>query len=109
MSGTHRLEGGTWDHHEGNLGTVKIRGGRFRQYSDGTLTTLQVSQDGVADFSRDIRAKLITNPVEIYGNGASLIDPFKTIGSLVVDVNEGVNGLNLDLGQNMRLTRGNVA
>ena len=109
MSGTHRLEGGTWDHHEGNLGTVKIRGGRFRQYSDGTLTTLQVSQDGVADFSRDIRAKVITNPVEIYGNGASLIDPFKTIGSLVVDINEGVNGLNLDLGQNMRLTRGNVA
>lgn len=71
----------------------------------GTVTTLKGSQSGRIDYSRDPRAKTVTNPVDLFDN-AMLIDSNNVIGSLVVDLNQGATVANLELGPNLRLTVG---
>ena len=44
----------------------------------GTITTLTVSGAGEADFSQDMRAKTITNVVQLYA-GATIDDPYGVV------------------------------
>lgn len=93
----------------GAVTTLTCQGGRCIYNSTGTLGTATVSGPGHLDFSQDLRAKTVTNPIEVYGDQAQLSDPHKVVGSMVLDLNQGAEMRNLRLGRNIRLTRGNVA
>lgn len=86
---------------------LTVRGGRCVYNSTGTLGGAPVvSGSGWLDFSQDLRAKAVTNAIDLYGADAKLSDPNKVISSLVVDVDESVNSANINIGTNIRLTRG---
>jgi len=102
-------EGGTLTIEGGAITTLTIRGGTCIVKGAGTITTAKVSGSGVLDFSQDLRAKTVTNPVELYGDQCRFVDPHQVVGSLVLDLNEGATLANLDLGRNVRLTRGTPA
>lgn len=90
----------------GHLG-LTVRGGTVIYNSTGTLGGAPVvSGSGVLDFSQDLRAKTVTNPIDIYGDKAQVLDPSKVVGTLVVDLDEGSKAQNIDFGTNVRLTRG---
>jgi hypothetical protein len=89
---------------------LTVRGGHCVYNSTGTLGGAPVvSGSGWLDFSQDLRAKAVTNPIDLYGADAKLSDPNKVVTSLVVDVDESVNSANIAIGTNIRLTRGAVA
>ncbi len=65
-----------------------------------------LADEGTLDFSGDMRAKAVTNAIELQSNDATVHDPFKVVSSLVLDLNYVdaiVNGSKL--GSNVRLTR----
>lgn len=86
--------------------TLNERGGTTYVTGVTTITTPNLANAGVLDYSRDMRSKTITNPVNIYGNQAKFIDPYKVTGSVVIDCEQGGALANLNLGQNIKLTRG---
>lgn len=86
--------------------TLNERGGTTYVTGTTTLTTANLSNAGVLDYSRDMRTKVVTNPVNIYGNQAKFIDPFKVTGSIVLDLEQGGALGNHNLGQHVKLTRG---
>ena len=71
----------------------------------GTLGTAIVSESGSLDFSQDPRPKTVTNPIQLYGNSATLNDPNQVVSSLVVDLEQSDNLANVALGTNIKLTR----
>jgi len=93
----------------GAMTTLHVQGGNVYWNSTGTLTTANVTGNGSLDFSKDMRAKTVTNPINIYGNQSKLNDPFKVVGSLVVDLEQRNTLDGLVLGTNLSLTRGNVS
>jgi hypothetical protein len=103
-------------HHAGTMtidGTdgvtqLTILGGTVYYSTSGTLAgNPAVSGDGRIDFSRDMRAKTVTNPIDVYGDEATVYDPYKKVTSLVVDWN---NTTRYDgLGRDIRVTRGATA
>lgn len=87
---------------------LTILGGTVYYNSTGALGgNPVVAGDGLLDFSRDMRTKTVTNPIELHGNDSVVRDPHKVITSLVVDLNQR-RALE-DWGTNIRLTRGSVA
>ena len=90
----------------GGVTTVNVQGGSIFYNSTGTLATANVTGNGILDFSKDMRAKTVTNPINVYGNQAQLNDPFKVVGSLVVDLEQRSTLEGLNLGTNVKLTRG---
>jgi hypothetical protein len=55
------LNGGTLTVTGGTVTTANVDAGTLYYQSTGTLTTLNVGNGGTADFSRDIRARTVTN------------------------------------------------
>lgn len=89
---------------------LTIRGGEVQYNTTGTLGGNPVVSDtGFLDFSRDLRTKAVTNPVEVYGAQAKVSDPHKVVTTLVCDLNESALAGNIDFGENVRLTRGTPA
>lgn len=89
---------------------LAVRGGQCIFNSSGTLGgATVVSGDGHLDFSQDLRAKTVTNPIDLFGPDARLSDPNKVIGSLVIDLDETAVSDNLRIGSHVRLTRGTPA
>lgn len=89
---------------------LAVRGGDFIYNSTGTLGGAPVvSGTGHLDFSQDLRAKTVTNAIDVYGDKAKISDPHKSIGTLVIDLDETANGENMNIGKNLRITRGAVA
>lgn len=86
--------------------TLNERGGTTYVVGVTTITTPNISNAGVLDYSRDMRSKTITNPVNVYGDKAKFLDPFKVTGSVVVDCEQSGAMANLNLGQHIKLTRG---
>ncbi len=77
--------------------------------SSGTIGGAPIlSGKGTLDFSQDLRSKAVTNPIDIFGT-ATILDPNKVTGAIVVDLDQITNGDRLGLGTNLRLTRGAVA
>jgi hypothetical protein len=86
---------------------LSVLGGTCVYNSTGTLSgTPVVGGSGTLDFSQDLRAKTVTSPVNVYGAKAKLLDPNKVVAALVVDLNQLPLSGNLDLGTNIKLTRG---
>ncbi len=90
----------------GAITTLTCRGGTVYCDGTGTLTTGTVSGKGTLDFTRDQRAKTVTNPIERYGDDSRIRDTFKVVTGLVIDSNEASNLSNLELGPNIKITRG---
>jgi len=86
--------------------SLNIEDGSVIYNSTGTLATAIVTESGSLDFSQDQRPKTVTNPIEVYGNSAKLNDPFQVVGALVVDLEQSDNLDNINLGTNIKLTRG---
>lgn len=102
--GTLTLEG------SGAHASLIVRGGICYYNSTGTLGgNPVVSNTGEISFAQDPRAKTVTNPIEVYGELAKVTDPFKVVSSLVLDMNEGGTLENLNIGRNVRITRGTPA
>lgn len=92
----------------GAMTTLHVQGGNVYWNSTSTLTTANITGNGNLDFSKDMRSKTVTNPINVYGNQSKLNDPFKVVGSLVVDLEQRNTLDGLNLGTNFSLTRGNV-
>lgn len=90
------------------VATLNERGGTTYVTGTVTITNASVSNAGVLDYSRDMRAKTLSNQLNIYGNQAKFIDPFKVTGSVVVDMEQGGALANLNLGNHFSITRGSV-
>lgn len=58
---TANVTDGEWTHMAGAVTTINLDGGACRYRSTGTLTTVNVGSDGELDFSRDMRARTVTN------------------------------------------------
>ena len=101
--------GGTTTIEAGAVTTLNLNGGTCVYNSTGTLGTASIANDGFLDFDQDARAKTVTNPVDIYGPDARLRDSRKVVSSLVVDLNRTGDLSRLELGDDLRVTRGSVA
>jgi len=104
--------GGTWTHDKGELVVVAIEAGDVIYNSADTLGTTTLSGTGILDFSRDPGTKTVTNPLELYGTAVKFKDPANTGnagGSLVFDFNQGASLANLELANNVRITRSTPA
>src|SRR5690606_1115960 len=83
----------------GAVTTLKVEGGRTIYNSAGTLTTGSVSGNGILDFSQDDRPKTVTNPIDVFGPNADVLDPKKVVAALVIDWNRCGHGKVLNLGE----------
>ncbi len=95
----------------GNVDQLTIRGGTVILNTTGTLggNTL-ISGTGVLDLSQTTTALTgVTNPIEMYGPDCRIYDPFKRLGDVVVDCNEGASPAQVDWGLNLRLQRSATA
>lgn len=103
--------GGVWTHQAGAVTTITLSG-TLKYNSTGTIGTLTILEDGVFDDSQQVNdaSFAITNPVEMYA-GASFLDPNKAASAGVVfDLNQcRVEDVTIDIGENVRITRGSVA
>ncbi len=89
---------------------LTIRGGEVVYNSTGTISGNTVlAGDGVLDFAQAPGAVTVSNPIEMYGPNCRLVDTNKRTGAVVVDLNEEASESQLDLGRNIRLTRGTPA
>jgi hypothetical protein len=89
---------------------LSVRGGQCIYNSIGALEGgTVVSGDGHLDFSQDLRAKSVADPIDLYGPGARLSDPNQVVAALVVDLDETALSDNLRIGTHIRLTRGTPA
>jgi len=106
---TATQSGGTWTHKTGAVTTLVVNSGTCYYHSSGTATTSTVGDGGTLDFSQDSTARTLTT-CEMY-KGATLLDPNKTVTfTAAIDLNQcGLDDVELDLGENIRLTRGSVA
>jgi hypothetical protein len=86
---------------------LAVLGGTCVYNSTGALSgTPVIGGSGTLDFSQDLRAKTVTSAINVYGAKSKLLDPNKVIAALVVDLNQLANSDNLDIGTNIKLTRG---
>lgn len=69
---------GTAYHMAGAAAALTIEKGSMLYESTGTIGTLIVGSEGDIDFSRDLRARAITNTVSLY-EGAGFYDPWGTV------------------------------
>lgn len=94
----------------GNVNQLTVQGGTVAYNTTGTLGgATVVSGNGVLDFGGSSVGIIVTNPIDLYGQTAQLLDPTKRLGSVVIDLNQGATLQQLDLGLNLRVTRGAVA
>lgn len=94
-----------------NVDILLIYGGTVVYNTTGTLGgNPSVTTPGVLDFSQDLRAKTVTNPIEVYGDDplTAVIDPHKVVATLVLDWNQTSDD-KFQIGHNIRLTRGTPA
>jgi trimeric autotransporter adhesin len=98
--------GDTYIYGTGNVDQLTITGGRVFYGTTGTLGgATVVTGDGVLSFAVDQRAKTVTNPINVYGERAGVLDPFKVVSSLVLDLEQAKSLANMDIGVNVKLTR----
>ena len=96
----------------GSVTTLTVLGGKCYYTGTGTLTTAVVTaaggKKGTLDFSQDLRSRTVTT-LKLYA-GATLRDPYKTLGAVVVNLEEcGLPDVTLDLGSHLSLTVGAAA
>lgn len=99
---------GTTTINAGSITTLTVEAGDTFYKGVGTITNLFVGLVGVVDFSRDLRARTVTN-AQING-GAKLLDPFRTVTfTNGVDLyRTNLDKVTLDLGTHITVTPSNI-
>lgn len=87
----------------GAVTTVTVNGGTVWYSSTGTLTTGNCANGGLLSFDKDLRAKTVTNPINVYGDEADVSDKWGAVASLSVNYNRTTRQPNL--GVNYRVAR----
>lgn len=90
--------------------TLNERGGTTYVTGTTTITTGNLSNAGVLDYSRDMRGKVITNALNCYGKQFKFRDPYRVVSStsgsnVIVDLEQNDAIGNLELGSHIKLTR----
>jgi len=102
-----QLSGVTVVNGTGAVASISGQGGRIVYSTAGTLNGSPVLTNGcVLDFSQDLRAKTVTNPIDCFDT-ANVFDPHKVVGTLIIDYNQTTGGMGI--GKNIRVTRGTPA
>ena len=76
-TGTITITGGEVVRNDGTQTKVEIWRGIYRHLSSGTLTTLNIGSQGIADFRGDVRAKTVTN-CDVWA-GYQFLDPMGVV------------------------------
>lgn len=105
---TATVDGGTLTHESGTVGTLTVMAGTCKYKSSGTCTSPAVGGSGTISMEDGAGSVTFTNPLELYGTGASFADTKGRVSSLVCDLN-GAGVSQLSLGNHLRVTRGAVA
>lgn len=85
---------------------LSVLGGSCTYNSTGTLGgTPVVAGTGSLDFSQDLRTKTVSNPIQVYGDKATVSDPYKVVTSFVVKLNKESAVKNIEFGTDVTLTR----
>jgi hypothetical protein len=88
---------------------INLDGGRLYYQSTGTVTALNLSNDGIADFTRDLRARTVS-ACDTYGSSWQIIDSYGTVTwTAGIDLDRGNDLSGLKLGNNIRISVGSVA
>lgn len=92
------------------VGTLNERGGATYVIGTTTITTANISNAGILDYSRDSRGKVITNAVNCYGRQFRFRDPFRVVsstsgGNVIIDLEQTDATANCELGSHIKLTR----
>jgi hypothetical protein len=92
------------------VATLNIEGGAVYVISTTTITTANLANAGLLDYSRDSRGKVITNALNCYGRQFKFRDPFRVVsstsgGNVIVDLEHTDAIANLELGSHIKLTR----
>ena len=104
-AGTMTIEGSV-----ASAGTSTITGGTVYDSSNGINSgTYIITGSATLDFSRDERAKTVSNPIEKQSATSTIRDPGKRVASLIVDCNHSTNSGLDDIGSDIRLTRAATA
>lgn len=109
-SGINR--GGTWTVDAGSCVLLTVEAGDVIYNSIDAIGTPTLTGTGILDFSRDPSVKTVTNPIELFGTAVKFRDPANTGNagsSLIFDFNQGASLANLELGNNIRITRSTPA
>jgi len=103
--GTVTQTGGTWRHMEGAVATVNVEGGTCYYRSNGTATTVNISDNGTVNASEDNTGRTFTN-IDMWA-GASLVDPRGTITATNgIDLNKcGVGDVSINIGTDFTITK----
>jgi hypothetical protein len=109
LAGAFEQRGGTtYIEEAAGASALSVRGGTVYYSGTGVLGGNTVlSGTGKLDFSRDMRAKTITNPIDVYGDVADVNDPYKVATPMIIDYNETTRSP--QLGFNFRITRAATA
>lgn len=91
----------------GAITTLNVTGGTAYVNTSGTVGTANVTGGGALDFSRSPTTKTVTI-INRYGNNSKVNDPSKTVGTLIVDLEQSTDLSNITIGTNFKLTRGAV-
>ena len=70
----------------GSVTTAYVENGTMYYSSVGTLGTVTIAGKAVLDFSQSPLGKTVTNPILVYSDYSSVIDPAKTVNSGVLSV-----------------------
>lgn len=98
--------GGTITKESGTLGTGNISGGVLYHNSSGTITQLNVSGSGKADFSKGTLPVTVTN-CNVYGNG-KVYDPFGRVTWSNGIKCQQCGMSNINIGTNFTLSKGAI-
>ena len=101
-------DGGTWTHEDGTCGTLTVMAGTHNYKSTGTVTSPAVGNAGTLSMDAGVGGVTFTNPLEVYGTGATFTDSKRRTGAIVVDLN-GATLSQCNLGSHLRITAGTVA
>lgn len=91
----------------GTPSQITIYSGEVFYKTTGTLGgNTVIGGDGHLDFSKDPRTKAVTNPINLYGNESRISDPYKVITALVLDLEQRSTLDGINIGYDVKLTRG---
>lgn len=92
----------------GAIGTADVDGGTFIELGQGTITTLHVGNEGVADFSQDVRAVTVTN-CELHAGG-TIYDPLRrvTFTNGIDLVRCGLHDVDLRIGEHVTISLSDI-
>lgn len=95
----------------GNVDQLTVSGGAVVLNTTGTLGgATVVSGTGVLDMTgAPVALAGVSAAIDVHGPTASVIDPLKRLGNAAFDLNFGATVAQLDLGNNLRVTRGATA